>query len=333
MRKSVLAAAAAAVAVVTLAACGTSSTQTSDKSSAPGSASAGQQERTTTLTVGLVPVVNVAPLYLGIKQGFFKAEGLAIKPVISQTFTANVAAVVNGTQQIGFGATVPLLLSVNNGVPLRILANSDVTGKPPNGDNSGVFVANGSGITSVKGLEGKTIAINALDNVQDTAIKSAMLNAGADPSRVKFLEVPLPAMVATLKAHRVDAIALGEPFVTAAEAAGFTMLIRTYEAGFPIGTPIASYFSSQSWAQKNPKLAAAFSAAMDKSTAYAIANPDAARAIMSEYTQIPSETLKKVILGTFSSKAEPGPIEDLAKLMVKVGTMKSVPDLTPVFGQ
>jgi NitT/TauT family transport system substrate-binding protein len=272
-------------------------------------------------------------LYLGIKQGFFEDEGLAIKPVIAQTFAANVAAVVNGTQQIGFGATVPELISVQNGVPLRILANSDVTGKPPNGDNSGVFVANGSGITSIKDLEGKTIAINALSNVHDTAIKSAMINSGADPSGVKFLEVPLPDMVATLKAKRVDAIAVGEPFVTAAEAAGFDRLFRDYEVGYPIGTPIGSYFSSQSWAKENPKLAAAFSAAMDKSTEYAIAHPEAARAIMSEYTQIPAETLEKVILGTFSSKVDPSAIDGLAELMVKVGTMKSVPDLAPVLGQ
>lgn len=327
MKKKIIAAIMAVSAAMAMTACGSGSDSGSDKDKPA------ESNGPTTLKVGLVPVVNVAPLYLGIEQGFFEKAGLKLEPAIAQTFAANVAAVMNGEQQVGFGATVPALVAVSSGVPLRILANSDVTGSTPEGDNSGMFVAKDSGITGIGDLEGKTVAINALSNVHDVAIKSAMLKAGADPAKVKFLEVALPDMVAALKAGRVDAIAVGEPFVTAAKAAGFTMLLQTYTEGYEPGTPIGSYFASQQWAAQNPKEAKAFAEAMSESTDYALAHPDEARAIMEKYTQIPPEVLKNVTLGTFSSKLDPDALTRLAELMVKTGTIKAVPDLAPVTGQ
>ncbi len=324
MKRVIPASIAATILALTVAACGSS------PDPAAG-ASAGSGEHT--LKVGLVPVVNVAPLYLGIEKGFFDKAGLKIEPTIAQTFAANVASVMNGEEQVGFGATVPVLVAASSGVPLRIAANSDVSSSSPKEDNSGLFVTASSGIRSIKDLEGKTVAINALSNVHDVALKSAMLTAGADPTKVKFLEVALPDMVAALKAGRVDAIAVGEPFVTAAEAAGFTLLLHTYQAGYQPGTPIGSYFVSQKWAGANPQEVTAFAQAMKQSTDYAIAHPDEARAIMEKYTKIPPATLQKVTLGSFSSTVDPEALQKLAELMVKTGTIKAVPDLAPVTGQ
>jgi len=287
-----------------------------------GSGKAGAVE-TATLQVGLVPVVNVAPLYLGVKQGFFKEAGLELKPRIAQTFAANVATVVNGENQIGFGATVPLVVAIGSNVPIGLVANSDVVGAPPDGDNSGLFAAKGTTITSISDLEGKTVAINALSNVHDVAIKSAMLKAGADPSKVKFLEVALPDMVAALQTKRVDAIAVGEPFVTAAKAAGFAQVLYTYKEGYAAGTPIGSYFASKQFASKNPNTIKAFQTALAKSVDYAKAHPDEARAVMKEYTQIPPATLEKVTLGTYDSAIDDGSIDALVKLMTQTGTIKN----------
>ena len=38
---------------------------------------------TTTLKVGVIPIADVAPLYVGIDQGFFKDEKLTIKPQLA----------------------------------------------------------------------------------------------------------------------------------------------------------------------------------------------------------------------------------------------------------
>jgi NitT/TauT family transport system substrate-binding protein len=47
-----------------------------------------------TLKVGVLPIADVAPLYLGMDEGFFKEEQLTIKPQVMQGGTEVTAAVV-----------------------------------------------------------------------------------------------------------------------------------------------------------------------------------------------------------------------------------------------
>src|SRR4051812_17431691 len=65
---------------------------------------------TAKVTVGVIPIVDVAPIYLGIKQGFFKDEGLQLKLETAQGGAAIVPGVVSGQYQFGFSNTVSLLL-------------------------------------------------------------------------------------------------------------------------------------------------------------------------------------------------------------------------------
>src|SRR4051794_37798647 len=57
---------------------------------------------TTKVSVGVIPIIDVAPLYLGIAKGFFSKRGLEVKPVPAQGGAAIVPAVVSGSQQFGF---------------------------------------------------------------------------------------------------------------------------------------------------------------------------------------------------------------------------------------
>jgi NitT/TauT family transport system substrate-binding protein len=52
-----------------------------------------------TLKVGVIPISDVAPLYLGIAKGYFKDEHLAIEPVPAQGGAVIVPAVLSGDDQ------------------------------------------------------------------------------------------------------------------------------------------------------------------------------------------------------------------------------------------
>ncbi|HUG50619.1 MAG TPA: nitrate ABC transporter substrate-binding protein, partial [Terrimesophilobacter sp.] len=68
MRKSILLG-VAALSVLALSACGTTApTNTGDSDS--GSTTP------TKITVGVIPIVDTAPIWLGVKKGFFTDEGL-----------------------------------------------------------------------------------------------------------------------------------------------------------------------------------------------------------------------------------------------------------------
>src|SRR4051812_6237531 len=110
MRTTVLALAAGALVV---AGCGGAASQ---------GGGGGDPAKPTTLKVGVIPIADVAPLYVGMKQGFFKDEGLTIKPQIADGGAAIAASVMSGDDQLGFSNVVSLVTARSKKLPLRIVA-------------------------------------------------------------------------------------------------------------------------------------------------------------------------------------------------------------------
>ena len=95
----------------------------------------------------------------------------------------------------------------------------------------GLMVRKDTKIRTAKHLEGKTIAVNNLNNVGTLAINTAMAKEGGDYTKVKYTEVPFPEMNAALEApKRVDAIWQVEPGYTGALAAGSTVAVPSLRA-------------------------------------------------------------------------------------------------------
>ena len=82
----------------------------------------GENGKPATLKVGVIPIADVAPLYLGIKKGFFKQEKLTIKPQQAPGGAAIVAATVSGENQIGFSNTTSLLIANSKNLPVKLIA-------------------------------------------------------------------------------------------------------------------------------------------------------------------------------------------------------------------
>src|SRR4051794_37546816 len=88
----------------------------SDDSGGGGGGNSGQPA---TLKVGVIPIADVAPLYLGIKQGFFKQEKLTIKPQLAEGGAVITPAVVSGDFQIGFSNTISMLIASSKNLPIE----------------------------------------------------------------------------------------------------------------------------------------------------------------------------------------------------------------------
>src|ERR687888_499515 len=67
-------------------------------SSNGGGGSSGPQ----TIIVGTLPIANAAPMYLGMKKGFFEAEGLKIKPHVGEGGAALIPALMSNQDQFAF---------------------------------------------------------------------------------------------------------------------------------------------------------------------------------------------------------------------------------------
>ncbi|MFI6070332.1 ABC transporter substrate-binding protein [Actinoplanes sp. NPDC051343] len=283
----------------------------------------------TRLDVGVVAVIDIAPLYLGIEKGFFSARHLQVTPKPRSGGSLIVAAVVSGSQHIGFSNNTTLLIGASRGLPLRIVAAGNQAAA---GDYAAIFVRPDRKIASAKDLAGRTIAVNNLNNVGPLTINAALQASGADITRVKFVEVPFPEMGAALAQGRVDAAWAVEPFASAIKASGGAkVLLRPYPLVAP-HFPVASYFTSQSFAASDPDVVDRFRQAMNESLTYAQNHPDEVRRILPTYLSLKPEVAARVVLPEWSTDVGAPLLRRTADLAKEYGYLSTEPDVTRLIG-
>ena len=140
-----------------------SSGSTSSGSSASASPSSAKLEQTS-ITVGALPVVDSAGLYLANKLGYFKQEGLTVKIDPVTQSTQAIPDMLHGTIAIIGGANYVSFIEAQakGTAQFKVLAEG-VTCKP---NTFAVAALPSSGITKPADLAGKTVAVNLTNNIQ-----------------------------------------------------------------------------------------------------------------------------------------------------------------------
>ncbi|GHH87683.1 ABC transporter substrate-binding protein [Streptomyces capitiformicae] len=295
-------------------------------SDSSGSGGVGASGGTTTLKVGVIPILDVAPVYLGQKKGFYAERGLKLELTPAQGGAAIVPGVVSGQFQFGFSNTTSLLVAQSKNVPVKVVANGVASTAEEGADFCGITVKKDSPIKSPEQLEGKKVAVNTLNNICDTSIRESIRKAGGDPSKVEFVEMPFDQMPAALAKGQVDGACTPEPALATVKAAGGRSIASNFYDVDPNLT-VAMYFTSQQYAQKNPELVKKFQEATIESLKYADSHPDEVREILTTYTKIPSDLLDKLTLPHFPAEPDRASIERLAELGQQDGLFEKVPDL------
>lgn len=279
------------------------------------------------ITVGVIPIVDVAPIYLGVQQGFFDEQALNVTLETAQGGAAIVPAVVSGQYQFGFSNVTSLILAKANGLDLKMVANGVSTTGKDGADFGAVIVKDDSPIKTAADLAGKTVAVNTLKNINTTTVNKVVRDAGGDPSTIQYTELGFPDIVAAVKNGDVEAGQVVEPFLTTALSQGMRQVVSNYAETNPNLT-IAAYFTSADYASANPDIVARFTAAMNKSLAYADANPDAVRDVLTTYTKIDTAILPDLTLPGWPAEVNTDSVDQLATLAVTDGLITEKPDLT-----
>src|SRR5689334_8109456 len=297
----------------TTAACGGSDDSSKDKTS-------GGPDK---VKVGVIPIVDVAPIYLGKAKGFFTKQNIDLTMEQAQGGAAIVPAVVSGQYQFGFSNVVSLLLGASKNVPIKVVANGNNATADAAKDFSGLLVKDPA-ITRPKDLEGKTVAANTLKNIVATSVNELVRKDGGDPTKVKYVEVGFPDMAAALDAGRVQAMFVVEPFLASGLAKGWKQ-IGAYADVKP-NLMIAAYFTSAQLLGEKPDLAKRFTAAMKESLAYADAHPDEVRQVVTTYTTIKADAAAAMTLPQYKAEIDKASLELMNSLMVKDGLLTAPVD-------
>jgi NitT/TauT family transport system substrate-binding protein len=215
--------------------------------------------------VGVLPIIDDAPVYIALQHGLFDAHGIDVTPVILNSGEQTLQELLSGQLQFTFTNYVSTILTASHGTQLRVVADGAQT--LPNTND--LLVARNSPIRDVAQLRGKTIAVNATGNIATMMTDSTLRAYGVPVSSVRYKVMPFPDMAAALAAHTVDAAWMAEPFITeSGEQTGAEELADT--ASGPMASfPISGYATLGSYAQAHPAVVAEFTAALVQAQALA----------------------------------------------------------------
>jgi NitT/TauT family transport system substrate-binding protein len=284
-----------------------------------------------TVTVGLIPIVDVAPLFLGQEQGFFADRGIELETEFAAGGAEIVPGVQSGQFDFGFSNVISMMLAHSSGIDIQVVCNGNNSTGVDGEDFGSLMVPVDSPVQSAAELAGATIAINTLNNISDTVVRASIRKAGGDPSGVEFVGMPFPEMEAALANGDVDAAFPVEPFQTLIRDNGVGRSIASSWVDAAPDLTVAVYFTSGQLAESDPDLVQRFTEAMQESLAYANDNPDAVREIIPTYTDLDPELVEALTLPTWPPEINRASAEQLAELAVQDGLLPAPPDLDALF--
>lgn len=285
-----------------------------------------------TLKVAETAGVPSAFLQYGVSRGSFRREGLELEIQPGQGGAAAIGGLVGGDVQVAGSNVVSVLIAGTKGVPLRMIAPGTFASPQREEDFAAVMVARDSPIRSLRDLEGKTVAINTLDNINELTLRKILGDAGVDASKIKLTEVPFPDMQSALERGRVDVINPIEPFVTRAQAGGERVIGSPYWGTRP-GMQIGAYVMTAQYLEEHAETAQRFRRAAG-ATARAIADdPAAFRRFLARRKAVPAPLAPKVALPVWQERVDRAAIDLVASLMRRYGLVDKPPPVAELIAE
>jgi NitT/TauT family transport system substrate-binding protein len=240
------------------------------------------------------------PLY-GNDLGFYKRAGLNVEVTQYSGGQTSETAVVTGNADIGVTTPIQLANAVVHGIPLRLIGFCGMYSSSV--PQPALFVAKDSTIRDAKGLEGKTVGVNALGTMNFLGIQAWLTQNGADVTKVKAVEVPFAEIAAALGRGTIDAGVMGEPFITNGKDK-VRMLAPAFDVMGQVWA-VSVWFSSIEYIRRNPAL---IKRSMD--VAYQIAKyvnprPEVVNPILMKYSKLSAETVNAMMHTPFAEAADP----------------------------
>ena len=231
------------------------------------------------LNVAVVPAADSAGFFVALHEGLFAARGLHVSfiPAVSSETVINAQALDEPQDRVDIscGNYVSYLQAQENynqgkrssspGDPM-VAANLDIfaEGSVMEPGAQGLYVLPGSKIRTLAGLVGKTIGVNAPGNILYLLAASVLTDNAVNVSGVRFAYYPLPQMAAMLKAGKIAAAVLPEPFASQAEQSLGVTLLADLDQGATAAFPVQGCAVTRQWAAVHPATLAAFRDAFEQ---------------------------------------------------------------------
>jgi ABC-type nitrate/sulfonate/bicarbonate transport system substrate-binding protein len=283
----------------------------------------------TTMAVAGVPEDSITPVLYGVQSGLFRRNGLDVQLSPERSGPAITAGVAGGAYQIGKASITPLILAHAKGLPLVIVAPAGVYNASAPID--GMFVPKDSPVKTAADLNGKTFGVYGIGDVYTISARAWMEKNGGDPNSLKFVELPISAMVEAIATSRVDAGAMNEPALQLALTSPRLRFVTHTFAAIAPRFLYTAWFASTEYAATHRPAIDAFVRSMRDAATYANAHHDATVDLISNFTSVDVATIRKMMRVEQGVTLDPKLVQPVIDEMAKSKAIPTAFDARDLF--
>jgi NitT/TauT family transport system substrate-binding protein len=165
------------------------------------------------IRIGVLPVIDTLPLYVGQERGLFENNGLSIELVSFTSAVERDSAFAAGEIDGYFGDMINTLVLKSTGEDVKVITVDYHT--TPGYRMFGLLASPNSGITNISGIAGQEIA-TSLGSVSEYFVDEILAAHNLSGDVNKFKVPAIPIRYQSLMTDQVKLALLPEPFATQA---------------------------------------------------------------------------------------------------------------------
>jgi len=239
-----------------------------------------KETQKTKLKIGILPIEDSLPIVVAKNENIFEKYELDVETIKFQSALERDAALT--ANEIDAAITDPIAVILLNNAGYKIKIVSLCLGKKPDEGVFAILASPKSNITSIKDLDGKTIAISSntiIEYVTDKLL--SYYNIKAEKMEVK--QIPLRFQM--LLDNKIDAATLPEPLASFAVYKGAKLIVSNVMLNKSITQTVIVFRGD--YIEKNEKAVENFLNAYNEAVEKINSNPDKYKDLFVEIARVP----------------------------------------------
>jgi len=263
------------------------------------------------------PTEDFTNVFYAVKNGLFRREGLDVELALTSSGSAATTAVIAGTYELAKTNLLSIFLAHLRDIPVIIGAPSLVfVSKDP------IYLlqmAPDAGYRNGADLNGKTIGVPAVGDLNTLATRAWVDKNGGDWKSLKFVEIPNAATEAALVEHRVAAAILGSPHLDASLAAGTTKTLGDAYGAIASSFLAGAYVARTDWASQHADALRKFNRALAAATTYVMTHPAETAPLVAEIAKIDLGATAKIHRSVYATSLDAPLVQPFIDAAAKFG--------------
>lgn len=205
---------------------------------------------------------------------------------------AIASGVAGGAYQIGKASITPLVIAHARNVPFVLVAAGGIY--DASAPISALLVRDDSPLRSAADLDGKTVAVFGLNDINTIALDLWVDKNGGNSSTLKPVEIPVSAIAEAIVTGRVDAGQINEPNLAVALGTGRVRVFgHPYEAVAP-RFMYTAWFTTTDYLSRERTAVLGFARAMREAAIYANAHHAQTVGLIAGFTGVDPDVVRKM---------------------------------------